>query len=120
MNLGDKMWLGGNANKINAGRIKNSGVKSTVNIFRIFQVNDIEGALRLIKEKVTVAKRHQDQIRANEYRDRSIAEHNFERVNFWSVLQLLVMVIAGFVQVMLVRSLFDEKSYLYGLWKRIC
>ena len=80
----------------------------------------IEAALRLIKERVAGAKRHQDQIRAQEFRDRSIAEHNFERVNFWSILQLSVMVFAGFVQVMLVRSLFDEKSYLFALWKRLC
>ena len=91
--------------------------KSEIKIF--FQVQDIEGALRVIKEKVASAKRFQDQIRNHEFRDRSIAEHNFERVNFWSILQLIIMIIAGFAQVMLVRSLFDEKSYLYKLWKRI-
>ena len=49
-----------------------------------------------------------------------MAEHNFERVNFWSTVQVAGMLLAGVVQVILVRSLFDEKSSLHALWKRMC
>ncbi|XP_059094314.1 transmembrane emp24 domain-containing protein 5-like [Tigriopus californicus] len=84
------------------------------------QVKDIEDALRQIKDRVSRSRHFQDQIRAFEFRDRSIAEHNFERVNFWSVVQFLLMVGVGITQVVMVRSLFDEKSYLHGIWKRFC
>ncbi len=54
--------------------------------------------------------RLQGELRAHEFKDRSIAEHNFERVNFWSVVQVVIMVIAGVTQVVMIRSIFDEKS----------
>ena len=38
-------------------------------------------------------------LKAIESRDRSLAESNFERVNFWSGIQLFVMVSVGLVQV---------------------
>jgi len=34
-----------------------------------------------------------------------------------SVVQLLVMIGAGFVQLFLIRSIFDEKSSVHKLWK---
>ena len=80
------------------------------------KVEDIEEALRAIKDKVTRSRHFQDQIRAHEFRDRSVAERNFERVNFWSSTQLALMLAAGVVQVVLVRSLFDEKSFFHKLW----
>lgn len=83
-------------------------------------VKDIEEALRGIRERMQRSRHFQDQIRNFEFRDRSIAEHNYERVNFWSTVQVLSMMIAGLIQVVLVRSLFDEKSSLHGLWKRLC
>ena len=82
------------------------------------KVTDIDFALKAIREKVTQSRHFQDQIRAHEARDRSIAEHNFERVTNWSVIQIIIMIFAGFVQVMVLRSLFDEKSYFHALWKK--
>ena len=46
---------------------------------------------------------------AIESRDRSIVETNFERVNFWSTVQLIAMVAAAAVNVIVIRSLFDER-----------
>jgi protein ERP2 len=54
--------------------------------------------------------RLQNQYRNYELIDRSYMEHNFERVNFWSIVNILVMVTVGFVQVFMIRSLFEEKS----------
>ena len=82
------------------------------------KIQDIHEALRTIKDHITRSRGFQEKIRAHEFRDRSIAEHNFERVNFWSILQLAIMGVAGLAQVVLVRSLFDEKSVLHGLWKK--
>jgi len=44
-----------------------------------------------------------------ELRDRSIQEYNFERVNFWSGLQLFIMVSVAFVNVLMIRGLFSDK-----------
>lgn len=81
------------------------------------QIEDIEVSLKEIKERITRSRHMQDQIRNFEYRDRSIAEHNFERVNFWSIVHVILLVSAGLIQVVLVRSLFDEKSALHRMWK---
>lgn len=44
-----------------------------------------------------------------ELRDRSIQEYNFERVNFWSGLQLFVMVSVALVNILMIRGLFSDK-----------
>jgi len=49
----------------------------------LFQVQDIESSLGTIREKMSRSRHLQDQLKAFEYRDRSVAEHNFERINFW-------------------------------------
>jgi protein ERP2 len=41
----------------------------------------------------------QDSLRAFEARDRNIAEGNFVRVNYWSMIQIAVMLLVGLVQV---------------------
>lgn len=56
-------------------------------------VKDIEEALRGIKDRMQRSRHFQDQIRNFEFRDRSMAEHNYERVNFWSTMQVVTMMI---------------------------
>ena len=56
-------------------------------------VADIEEALRGIKDRMQRSRHFQDQIRNFEFRDRSVAEHNYERVNFWSTVQVAAMMI---------------------------
>jgi len=82
------------------------------------KVSDIEQKLKKIKEDIGKARHMQDQIRVTDMKDRSIMEHNFERVNFMSTAYLILMVAAGFLQVYLMRSLFDEKSKIHGVWKK--
>ena len=60
----------------------------------------------------------QDLIRITDLKDRSIMEHNFERVNTMSCFYVVVLVAAGVGQVVLLRSLFDEKSVINPLWKK--
>ena len=45
---------------------------------------------------------------AIESRDRSIVETNFERVNFWSTIQMIAMIAAAAINVIVIRSLFDD------------
>ena len=81
------------------------------------EVESMSASLTIIRERMKKTRHLQEQIRANEFRDRSIAEHNFERVNFWSVVQVAIMVIAGFTQVLMIRSIFDEKSPVRKFFK---
>jgi len=82
------------------------------------QVSDIESQLKKIKEDIVKARHLQDQIRVTDLKDRSIAEHNFERVNFMSTFYVIILMISGVAQVLLVRSLFDDKSKINPLWKK--
>lgn len=49
-------------------------------------------------------------LRIIEARDRSILEDNYNRVNFWSSVQLFIMISVGLVQVLMIRSLFEDRS----------
>jgi len=82
------------------------------------QVTDIEGKLKKIKEDILKARHLQDLIRVTDLKDRSIMEHNFERVNYMSMFYVFILVAAGLCQVVLVRSLFDDKSKINPLWKK--
>lgn len=45
-----------------------------------------------------------------ELTDRSHLEDLFERVNFWSVVNIIVMILVGATQVFMIRSLFEDRS----------
>ena len=81
------------------------------------EVDEMSNSLKLIRERMTKTRHLQEQIRAHEFKDRSIAERNFERVNFWSVVQMCIMVVAGLSQVLMIRSIFDEKSPIRKIFK---
>ena len=78
----------------------------------------LQAQLKKIKDDITKARHLQDQIRVTDLKDRSIAEHNFERVNFMSTVYVIILVISGLSQVALLRSLFDDKSKINPLWKK--
>lgn len=62
-----------------------------------------------VKSRLGKSLQIQTLLRAYEARDRNIQESNFDRVNFWSVVNLFVMMVVSAVQVYLVRSLFEDK-----------
>ena len=74
--------------------------------------------MKKIKDDIVKAIHIQNQIRVTDLKDRSIAEHNFERVNFMSTFYVIILVIFGLCQVALLRSLFDEKSRINPMWKK--
>jgi len=82
------------------------------------QVAEIEQKLKKIKDGVEKARELQTIIRMTDLKDRTTAEHNFERVNYMSAIYLIVLLASGVCQVVLLRSLFDEKSRINPLWKK--
>ncbi|XP_038162840.1 transmembrane emp24 domain-containing protein 5 [Cyprinodon tularosa] len=73
------------------------------------KLEDIMDTINNVKSRLGKSVQIQTLLRAFEARDRNIQESNFERVNFWSVVNLVVMMVVSAVQVYLVRSLFEDK-----------
>lgn len=69
----------------------------------------LQDTINNVKSRLGKSVQIQTVLRAFEARDRNIQESNFDRVNFWSVINLVVMMVVSGVQVYLVRSLFDDK-----------
>ncbi|XP_019874402.1 transmembrane emp24 domain-containing protein 5 [Aethina tumida] len=83
------------------------------------QVQDIEEILNTVKTQVTKVRHLQDLIKSSEARDRNVAEENYFKVNTFSMVQIAVMCFVGLIQVILLRSLFDEKSKVHNIWKKL-
>ncbi|XP_023139608.1 transmembrane emp24 domain-containing protein 5 [Amphiprion ocellaris] len=73
------------------------------------KMEDIMDTINNVKARLGKSVQIQTVLRAFEARDRNLQESNFDRVNFWSVINLIVMVLVSAVQVYLVRSLFEDK-----------
>lgn len=79
----------------------------------------LQTSIAKVREDLNKIKHHQDQLKAIESRDRNLQEHNFTRVNQFSVLIIVVMIVVGAVQVIMVRSLFEEHSRLHKIFKML-
>ncbi|XP_026161161.1 transmembrane emp24 domain-containing protein 5 [Mastacembelus armatus] len=73
------------------------------------KLEDIMDTINNVKARLGKSVQIQTVLRAFEARDRNLQESNFDRVNFWSVINLTVMVVVSAIQVYLVRSLFEDK-----------
>ncbi|XP_023712535.1 transmembrane emp24 domain-containing protein 5-like [Cryptotermes secundus] len=81
------------------------------------KIQDIQDAINRVRTHLVKIRHIQDTLRAFEARDRNIAEGNFVRVNYWSMIQIAVMLFVGLIQVVMVKSLFDDKSRVHRFWK---
>lgn len=73
------------------------------------KLEDILESINSIKSRLSKSGHIQTLLRAFEARDRNIQESNFDRVNFWSVVNLVVMVVVSSIQVYMLKSLFEDK-----------
>lgn len=62
-----------------------------------------------MKSRLSKSIQIQTLLKAFEARDRNIQESNFDRVNFWSMVNLAIMVTVSAVQVYMLKSLFEDK-----------
>lgn len=83
------------------------------------KLQDIQDAISRVRGHLNKIRHLQDTVRAFEARDRNIAESNFYRVNSWSIIQIVIMLLVGIVQVIMLRSLFDDSSRVKKLWKKV-
>lgn len=73
------------------------------------KLEDIMDTINNVKARLGKSVHIQTVLRAFEARDRNLQESNYDRVNFWSVVNMMAMVLVSAVQVYLVRSLFEDK-----------
>lgn len=71
-----------------------------------------------VKTALNKAEHYQSLLRAWEARDRAIMDANLSRVQWWSVVNSVALITAGFVQVYMIRSLFEENSKLGRLLRK--
>ncbi|NP_001016560.1 transmembrane emp24 domain-containing protein 5 [Xenopus tropicalis] len=74
------------------------------------KLEDILETINSVKGRLTKSAQIQTLLKAFEARDRNLQESNFERVTFWSVFNLTVMVVVSALQVYMLRSLFEDKE----------
>lgn len=74
------------------------------------EVETFNKSFSRVWENLEKAQRVQAVFRVYENIDRNIMENNYEKVNMWSTINIVVMVVVGIVQVVLIRSLFEDKS----------
>lgn len=74
------------------------------------KLDDVKDVVDKIQSNLHRSAQTQKLFAAIESRDRSIVETNFERVNFWSTLQMIAMLAAAAVNVVVIRSLFDDRQ----------
>lgn len=65
-----------------------------------------------MKNNLNRAEVNQVALRSIENRDRFLVEKNFERINFWSLIAVFVMILVGLAQVYTIRTLFIDESML--------
>ncbi|XP_074835837.1 transmembrane emp24 domain-containing protein 1 [Carettochelys insculpta] len=73
------------------------------------KIEDIKESIETMKTRLERSIQMQTLLRAFEARDRNLQESNLGRVNFWSAVNLGVLVVVAFLQVYLLKSLFEDK-----------
>ncbi|XP_069831595.1 transmembrane emp24 domain-containing protein 1 [Dendropsophus ebraccatus] len=73
------------------------------------KIEDIKDSIESVKSRLERSMQMQTVLRAFEARDRNLQESNLSRVNFWSAVNLGVLVVVAFLQVYMLKSLFDDK-----------
>lgn len=82
------------------------------------RLEDFKSIVERVKENLERSHQVQNYLKMFEARDRNIQESNFERVNWWSGIQLFLMMSVALTQVIMIRSLFDDHSRLYKVFQQ--
>jgi len=73
------------------------------------KLDDFKESLDAIRLNLDKSAQTQKMFAAVESRDRSILETNFDRVNFWSLVQVVVMVLSAALNILVIRGLFSVR-----------
>lgn len=73
------------------------------------KMEDIKESIESMRARLERSMQMQTVLRAFEARDRNLQESNIDRVNFWSAINVGVLVTVAFLQVYMLKSLFNDK-----------
>lgn len=88
--------------------------EDTEKIFEM-KMDEIKTSVHDVRINVGKIRHFQFMLGAQMSKDTHQVGGNLERINFWSVIHLLIMVVVGFTQVFMVRQLFEDKSMVKNL-----
>ncbi|CAG9764265.1 unnamed protein product [Ceutorhynchus assimilis] len=91
----------------------NSDIHFDNSIDNIPQIEGFYEIVNTVKTYLNKARLLQDMIKVVEAKDRNIAEETYFKINTYSMFVLIVMVSVSFVQILMVKSIFDNNSKLY-------
>ncbi|XP_062979692.1 transmembrane emp24 domain-containing protein 1 [Elgaria multicarinata webbii] len=77
------------------------------------KIEDIKESIETMKTRLERSIQMQALLRAFEARDRNLQESNLSRVNFWSAVNLSVLLLVSFLQVYMLKSLFEDKRRVW-------
>ncbi|XP_066842597.1 transmembrane emp24 domain-containing protein 1 [Anser cygnoides] len=73
------------------------------------KIEDIKESIETMRSRLERSIQMQALLRAFEARDRNLQESNLGRVNFWSAVNLGALLLVAFLQVYMLKSLFEDK-----------
>ncbi|KAJ6644785.1 hypothetical protein lerEdw1_013550 [Lerista edwardsae] len=77
------------------------------------KIEDIKESIETMKSRLERSIQMQALLRAFEARDRNLQESNLSRVNFWSAVNLSVLLVVSFLQVYMLKNLFEDKRRVW-------
>ncbi|XP_023215936.1 transmembrane emp24 domain-containing protein 5-like [Centruroides sculpturatus] len=80
-------------------------------------LSQIKQSINNVRDKLNQIQHFQNQRRSIGTRRQNIQEHNHSAINTFSIIIIITMFLVGSVQVIMVRSLFEEKSKLHKIFK---
>lgn len=80
-------------------------------------VETIKTSINKVRDQLIHVTHEQEIRRAVETRDRNIAESNYDYINRFSMVSIAIMFFVGLLQIYLIRSLFENKSYIKKIFK---
>ncbi|XP_054162748.1 transmembrane emp24 domain-containing protein 1-like [Oppia nitens] len=80
-------------------------------------VETIRTSINKVRDDLIRVSHEQEIRRAIETRDRNIAESNYDYVNRFSMVSIMVMIGVGLIQIYMIRSLFETKSVIKKFFK---
>jgi len=96
----------------NWDKLSDFGYDYDYDVASVFELTleEIKSSFDTVRGHLDKSIQTQRMLRAIEARDRSVAEDNFIRVNFWAPVQLVIMILVALSQVYFIRQLFGDSS----------
>jgi len=85
--------------------------EDTLELFNM-KMEDIKTSVHDVRININKIRHSQYMLGAQMSKDTHQVDGNLEKINFWSVVHMLIMLVVGFAQVMMVKQLFEDKSMM--------